>query len=101
LYNYSADSISLSTASGSAQIKRFVIDPALREDAFVKSLSTQDDRFNFQINNIRIHQINLQELFNEKLMADSLLIGSSSFKIYRDLSIKEIEKPGGLYLNSY
>jgi len=92
LYNYSADSISLNTASGSAQVKKFVIDPALREDAFVKSLSTQDDRFDFQINDIRILQINMPELFNEKLFADSMLIGSSSFKIYRDLSIKRDKK---------
>jgi len=92
LYNYSADSVLLNTASSSAQIKKFVINPVLREDAFVKSLSTQDDRFDFQINNIRVHQINMQELFNEKLIADSLLIGSSSFKIYRDLSIKRDKK---------
>ena len=29
----------------------------------------------------------MQELFNENIIADSILIGSSSFKIYRDISI--------------
>ncbi len=91
-YNYSADSISLNTATASAQIKKFVIDPILREDAFVKSLSTQDDRFDFQVNNIRIHQMNMQKLFSENLLADSILIGSSSFKIYRDLSMRRDKK---------
>lgn len=92
LYNYSADSISLNTASSVVQVKKLLIDPTLKEDAFVKSLPTQDDRFNFTINNIDIRNVNMQELFNENMIADSVLIGSASFKVYRDISIVRDKK---------
>jgi hypothetical protein len=92
LYNNSADSISMNTASSSVQVKKFLIDPTLKEDAFVKSLPTQDDRFDFTINNIDIRNVNMQELFNENIIADTILIGSASFKIYRDLSIVRDKK---------
>ena len=87
LYTYSADSISLNSVSRSVAVKKFAIDPALKEEAFVKSLPAQDDRFDFTINNINIRSVNMQELFNENIIADSILIGACSFKIYRDLSI--------------
>jgi hypothetical protein len=86
LYNYSADSIALNTASNLVRIKKFLVDPTLREEAFVKSLPTQDDRFDFSFNDIDIRNVNMQELFNENIIADSILVASSSFKIYRDLS---------------
>ncbi len=73
--------------SNSIQLRRFVIEPTLKENAFVKSLPTQDDRFDFSINHIDIKNVNMPALFNEHILADSILIGSSSFKIYRDLSI--------------
>ena len=92
LYNYSADSISLNTASSSVQVQRFLVDPTLKEDAFVKSLPTQDDRFDFSISNIAIRHVNMPELFNENVIADSITIGSGSFKIYRDLSIARDNK---------
>jgi hypothetical protein len=92
LYNYSADSISLNTNSASVKVKRINFDPTLKEDAFVKSLPAQDDRFDFTINNIDIRNINMQELFNENIIADSILIGSASFKIYRDISIPRDKK---------
>lgn len=92
LYNYKADSISISSASKSAAIKRFVIEPQLNEEAFVKNLPTQDDRFDFALNNIGVHHINMQELFNENFIADSILVRSSSFKIYRDLAIPRDKK---------
>lgn len=92
LYNYSADSISLSSLSRDLRIKSFRLDPTLNEAAFVKALPTQDDRFDFLINNIRIRNIDLPELFNEKIVADSMLIQSASFKIYRDLAIPRDKK---------
>ena len=92
LYNYSADSISLNTASNYIQVKNFLVHPKLKEDAFVKSLPTQDDRFDFSIRNIAIRNLDMQKLFNENIIADSVLIGSSSFKIYRDVSIARDKK---------
>jgi hypothetical protein len=92
LYNYIADSISLNSLSRDLRIKSFRIDPTLNEAAFVKALPTQDDRFDFSINNIYTKNINLKELFYEKIVADSMLIHSASFKIYRDLAIPRDKK---------
>jgi hypothetical protein len=92
LYNYSVDSVSLNSVSNSVSVKRFSMDPTLNENTFVKSLPTQDDRFDFTFNNLRIRNADIKELFNENIMADSILVGSASLKIYRDLSIPRDRK---------
>lgn len=92
LYNYSVDSVSLNSVSNVINVKRFHIDPTLSEDAFVKSLPAQDDRFDFTFSNIRIRNADIRQLFNENIIADSMHIGSASFKIYRDLSIPRDKK---------
>jgi len=91
-YTYTIDSISLNSNTSTAYAKKFRIVPLLKENAFVKSLPTQDDRFDFSINNIRIRNLDFQQLFNENIVADSILAGSASFKIYRDLSIPRDKK---------
>jgi hypothetical protein len=87
LYNYRADSISISSVNRELYVKHFKIDPTLNEEAFVKAIPTQDDRFDFSFNNIRLRNIDMQQLFQESILADSMLIGSASFKVYRDLAI--------------
>ena len=91
-YNYIIDSISLNSITNTGHVKKFRIDPTLNEDAFVKSLPTQDDRFDFSFSTIRIQNLNIHQLFNENVIADSILAGSASFKIYRDLSIVRDKK---------
>jgi hypothetical protein len=92
LYNYSADSVSISSASNDLRIKNFRFTPTLNEDAFVKSLPAQDDRFDFFVSDIQIKNIKLPQLFEENIIADSMLIGSASFKIYRDLNMPRDKK---------
>ncbi|MES1218578.1 MAG: hypothetical protein ABUT20_23950 [Bacteroidota bacterium] len=86
LYNYSADSLSVSSVSQDVRIKNIRVSPMLNEDAFVNALPTQDDRFDFSINNIRLKNINMLQLFEQNIKADSMLISSATFKIYRDLA---------------
>jgi hypothetical protein len=86
-YNYVFDSVALNSITQTGAAKRIRIIPLMAENAFVKSLPTQDDRFDFTINNSRLVNLNIHELFNEKILADSVLLGSAIFRIYRDLSI--------------
>lgn len=86
-YSYTVDSVYLNSGFKNVYVKGFHIDPLMGEDAFVKSLPTQDDRFDFAIDDITIAGIDMQALLQESIIADSVLIGSASFKIYRDLSI--------------
>lgn len=92
LYNYSIDSVSISSASSHLRIKNFRLAPTLNEDAFVKSLPTQDDRFDFFVSDIQIKNINLLQLFEENIIADSMLINGATLKIYRDLAIPRDKK---------
>lgn len=91
-YNYIIDSVSVNSVAATAQAKRFRLIPLLKEDAFVKSLPTQDDRFDFSMGNIQMRNLDVRKLFNENIVADSILVGSASFKIYRDLSIPRDKK---------
>ncbi|RYY52597.1 MAG: hypothetical protein EOO09_20925 [Chitinophagaceae bacterium] len=92
LYKYGADSIRLLSDSKTVSVGKFFIEPQLNEDAFVHSLPVQDDRFDFDVNGIRISGINFLELFNEHVIADSVIVRNGNFRIYRDLNIKRDKK---------
>jgi hypothetical protein len=92
LYNYSADSLSLSSFSNHLRIKSFRLTPLLNEDAFVRAIPVQDHRINLSISNIQLKNVNLPQLFEQNLVADSMLIGATNFKIYTDLGIPHEKK---------
>lgn len=92
LYNYITDSLSLSSLSNHLSIKKFRLTPLLNEDAFVKALPVQDHRINLSISNIQMKNINLPQLFEQNILADSMLIGAANFKIYTDLGIPHKKK---------
>lgn len=87
LYNYSIDGISINSVSRNLHIKSFRAVPTLNEEAFVKALPTQSDRYDYTLRNIEIQNINLLQLFEENIIADKILIPDASLKIYRDLAI--------------
>ena len=64
----------------------------MNENNFVNALPTQDDRFDFSVSNIQMLNISTAQLLEEKLMADSMIIGAATFKIYRDLAIRRDKK---------
>ncbi len=86
LYSYNAENISLNSDNGKLSVKHFFVRPKLNEDAFVNTIPTQDDRLDFSFNNIVFSGLDIQKLFDEYIEAESLTIGGSSFKIYRDLA---------------
>jgi hypothetical protein len=91
-YAYSMDSFSINSVTNSIRLRRFSIDPKLKEDAFVRSLPTQDDRFDFTFSNIRIVNIDMKRLFDEMLIADTVVLGNTTMRIYRDLAITRDKK---------
>ena len=86
LYKYGANQVSFNTATNDALISKFYINPQLSEDAFVKNLKFQDDRFHFAFQNITINDLDVNELLNESFIADNINIGKATFKVYRDLT---------------
>jgi hypothetical protein len=92
LYKYQVKDVVLNSTDNTASVSNFTIDPQAGEDAFMKSIPTQDDRFDFSFRNIRLKNIGFTQLLEEEIVADSMLIGSASFKIYRDLNIPRDKK---------
>ncbi|HEV8270025.1 MAG TPA: hypothetical protein VGQ04_01900 [Chitinophagaceae bacterium] len=86
LYDYIAENISLNSTIGTLSVDEILISPRLGENAFVNAIPTQDDRFNFSFNNVVFSGIDLQKLSNEYLKAETMSIGKSVFKVYRDLA---------------
>lgn len=86
LYDYMGRNISLNSAARTLSVNQILISPRLEENAFVNAIPTQDDRFNFSFNNVVFSGIDMQKLVDEYLKAETMSIGKSVFKIYRDLA---------------
>ena len=86
LYDYRAENISLRSGAGNLSIDRVSVIPRLGENEFVNAIPTQQDRFNFSFNNIVFSGVDIQRLPDEYLRANTMTIGRSSVKIYRDLA---------------
>ena len=87
LYTYKVDNIAMHSAYQQINAERFRIIPALSETKFAAKKARQADRFNIDIKQISFHRLNFQRLVKEELIADSLMIQSASFKIYRDMTM--------------
>jgi hypothetical protein len=86
-YNFLFSSIGFSSAKKEINIKTADIEPRKDEQEFVEQFKTQKDRFDFEFRQVSIKQVDIGALAGGALFADSLLVGRSSFKIYRDLNI--------------
>jgi len=92
-YHFIVDSISINSASGDFHVRSFRVAPVLDEDAFVAALPSQYYRYDLSFNDIRMKNMNMPELFNENVFADSMLIGTASIKIYCDVAVHNNKKP--------
>jgi hypothetical protein len=91
-YRFAVENVAFNSSDKNVSIKQFQMIPLLDEDAFVKAMRTQDDRFDFTLKDIRIRQVDYKQLLEEQILADTLLITASTFKIYRDLAIPRDKK---------
>jgi hypothetical protein len=86
-YDYNFKNIALNSFTQSVQIDEIKMVPAYDEVGFMHQLVTQLDRFDFQFQKIKITGIDFSKLARAALLADSLVIAKSSFKLYRDLNV--------------
>ena len=86
LYSFQAENIMLRSAASDLSIGQVAVIPKLGENEFVNSIPTQDDRLDFSFRNILLSGVDIQRLQDEYLEAETMTIGGSSFKIYRDLA---------------
>lgn len=92
LYKYEIRHVDFNSGEKKLSIEKTSIDPTLPEVTFLKQFKTQVDRFDFTLQKIQLAGVNAAELLKETIVADSLVVGHSSFRIYRDLSYPRDKK---------
>lgn len=88
LYRYLLDSITLNADENKASTKSFTIVPQLDEITFAQKKVFQADRYNIALHDLAIEKLDFLSLLKEKIYAESITIGHSSIKIYRDMTRK-------------
>jgi hypothetical protein len=85
-YRLQVEKLRFTGRDNSFYIGRVRIIPQLPEEKFARSFPVQKDRYDFMLEGINLRNIDRGGLWRKRVEADSLIIGKSSFKIYRDLS---------------
>lgn len=86
LYNYEIRNIDLNSASKKLGIAKVAVDPQLPEAKFMQQFKYARDRFDVNFQGVTLAGLNLPLLFKEEVVADSLVLASSTLKIFRDMS---------------
>ena len=86
MYNYNVLNMSMESKPGELKIEKFLVIPIMGEDAFVKALPYQDDRFDFTFEGIHVNNVNPDKLIDEYLEGDKMMVRSAHLRIYRDLN---------------
>jgi len=85
-YTVGIDSLRFTSADNTLRIAEIKLMPRLSETAFAASFAHQKDRYDFLLKNIALRHIDRTALWQKAIRSDSLVIGSSVFKVYRDIS---------------
>lgn len=92
LYNYEVKDINVSSGEKKLSVNRVHIDPTLSEQKFVAQFKYANDRFDVDLQQIRVSNLNMYALSKGAIEADSLISGQSNIHIYRDLSYPHDKK---------
>lgn len=84
LYDFKIDSMVVNSADRTLSILKWRMIPLLSEDAYMRKVGTQKDRFNIVFNRMSLHNINYYQLMKENVEADTLIIENANVKVYKD-----------------
>jgi len=85
-YKLHISKVAFNGAKDELSIGSLRLAPQLPEKAFAASYPVSKDRYDFLLEDIRLGRLDRKSLWRKRIEADSLIIGKSAFKIYRDLS---------------
>ncbi|HVU53731.1 MAG TPA: hypothetical protein VHD83_01695 [Puia sp.] len=85
-YTIGVDGLRFTSDDNSLRVAQVKITPRLPETAFATSFPVQKDRYHFLLQDITLIHIDRRALWRKAIRADSLVIGESAFRIYRDIS---------------
>lgn len=87
LYQFQLDSFYMNSFQKFMAIQKFTMQPLLSEAAFMKARGVQTDRLNIQLQELSLINVDFQSLFDQKLIADSLLVNAGTIKVYKDMRL--------------
>ncbi|HWB90982.1 MAG TPA: hypothetical protein VG605_04000 [Puia sp.] len=85
-YTVGVDSLRFTSTDNTLRVAQVKIEPRLSEAAFAASFPRQKDRYDFLLKNIALCHLDRKALWRKTIRADSLVIGESAFRVYRDIS---------------
>ena len=85
-YKLDVSGLRFTSRDNALSVHHLRIIPQLPENEFAYSFPVQKDRYDFLLEDINLHDIDRESLSRKELVAESMTIGKSSFKVYRDLS---------------
>jgi hypothetical protein len=85
-YKLQISRIAFNSGKDELSIGRLKVIPLLSEKAFAASFPVSKDRYDLSLENIRLVHPDRASLRHKRIEADSLIVGESAFRIYRDLS---------------
>ena len=85
-YTVGIDSLLFTSTDNTLRVTQLTLRPRLSEAAFAASFPAQKDRYDFLLRHIALRHIDRKAIWRKAIRADSLVIGESAFKVYRDIS---------------
>lgn len=86
LYEFIIADVDFNTRGQRTGIGRFGINPLLSEAKFLQQFKYANDRFDIEMKDIRLVNLNVASLMRQSISADTMIVGNSQIKIFRDLS---------------
>lgn len=84
LYDFRLDSVVINSADRSLSVLKWRMDPLLGEDAHMRRIGTQKDRFDIVFNKLHLKNLNFPKLLKESIEADTLILENATVKVYKD-----------------
>ncbi|MGN6420713.1 MAG: hypothetical protein ACTHMC_24595 [Pseudobacter sp.] len=86
LYEFVVSEVDFNTRGQRMSLGRFSMNPQLPEAKFLQQFKYANDRFDIDLKDVQLVNLNVAALMRQSIAADSLIVTNSNFKIYRDLS---------------
>lgn len=86
IYDYSMQGIHIDSRQKQFSADSIRVIPLLDETLFAKAMRVQKDRYDFRFAGVNIEKIELRQLMQGILVAATLKVRSSSFRVFHDLS---------------
>lgn len=86
LYEFIISDVDFNSRGQRMGIGRVGVNPLLSETKFLQQFKYATDRFDIEMKDVRLVNVNVASLMRQAISADTMVVGRSSVKIYRDIS---------------